>query len=215
MMPEKPSMRGFEAEWAEMEDVRRTHADLLEKVRSAALSTHPTRKHILQEPAVRSMDPLVVDLVCLLDDAERLFEKRRDGAAYQRIEHVIASHRHPALSTMRALQVLVWELAPASVIENMLYAENDAHPEYRAEALARREALLARRWQEAFRAHGLDGTALAGTLHMKPGPAFGKILRAIQAHAKGEKEALPELSDDVREQVHRAVSAARATMAHV
>lgn len=208
-------MRGFEAEWAEIDEVRTAYAELLEKVRAAATLGQPTRKHVLSHPDTKGMDPLVVDLVCLLDDAERLFDQRRDAVAYERIEHVVATHRHPVLSTMRILEALVWELSPAHVIEHMLYAENEAHPEYRDAAQKRRVAVLARRWQDAFHAHGLDGVALGRLLAIKPGPGLGQQLKEIQAFAKGERAELPDVPLPARETLLRAVDGARAMMAAV
>jgi hypothetical protein len=88
---------------------------------------------------------------------------------------------------------------PSSVI-NFLRAEHDYAPWKRAEKEAVREEEKKRARNRAFRAVGLDGVALMELLRMEPGPAFGEMMRRIQAAVVGEGP-MPKLPKGVAEEV--------------
>lgn len=92
----------------------------------------------------------------------------------------------------------VWH--DAGVAANFLLAERDQAPEKRAAREKRREATRKKEEQHRLRAVGLDGESLLDLLLMDPGPAFGTVLRAIHATARGEGY-LPTLPPEVEHEV--------------
>ncbi|HBK33615.1 TPA: hypothetical protein DEP34_01310 [Candidatus Uhrbacteria bacterium] len=88
---------------------------------------------------------------------------------------------------------------------HFLQSEHAYAPWKREEKQRVREEQEKRANNVLFQQVGLDGVALMDLLGLPPGPAFGKILREIQASILGE-ELMPRFSREVKEELDRRMS---------
>lgn len=171
-------LRGFEAELTELQEALQVQVD---------------------EKTVRELERL-------LPEALAIFHGRMDAAAYERLVHLVVGLKLDPEQIIPLLSARVFEHGEChghGLIEHMLRAQNAADPSRRARLQEARRVALERRWQEVFRAVGLDGVALQKLLLMKPGREFGNHLRTIQAWVKGEGEMPQVEGESLKELISR------------